>query len=80
MQLYSRCYSIRLVLQAFLPLVLSCLVGVGMSHASYLLRDACSATLFTVVGIICKVVTVVINWMLWDKHASLQGIGFLLLW
>jgi GDP-mannose transporter len=38
-----------------IPLLLSCIIGVGMSHASYLLREACSATLFTVVGIICKV-------------------------
>jgi solute carrier family 35 protein len=37
------------------PLILSCLVGVCMSHASYLLRDAVSATMFTIVGIVCKV-------------------------
>ena len=37
------------------PLVLSCVVGVCMSHAAYMLRDAVSATLFTIVGILCKV-------------------------
>ena len=37
------------------PLILSCLVGVCMSHAAYMLRDAVSATLFTIVGILCKV-------------------------
>ena len=26
-----------------------------MSHAAYMLRDAVSATLFTIVGILCKV-------------------------
>lgn len=37
------------------PLILSCLVGVCMSHAAYMLRDAVSATFFTIVGILCKV-------------------------
>ncbi|GFR42891.1 hypothetical protein Agub_g3883 [Astrephomene gubernaculifera] len=60
-------------------LALSCALGVGMSHASYLLREAVSATAFTIVGILCKVLTVIINVMLWDKHASPAGIGFLLI-
>lgn len=41
--------------QALVPLFLSCTVGVCMSHSAYLLRDAVSATLFTIVGILCKV-------------------------
>ncbi|KAG2482767.1 hypothetical protein HYH03_018307 [Edaphochlamys debaryana] len=60
------------------PLLLSCAVGVCMSHASYLLREAVSATLFTIVGILCKVITVVINLMIWDNHANPSGIFFLL--
>ena len=44
------------------PLVLSCLIGICMSHASYLLREAVSATLFTVVGIVCKVRRAVVEW------------------
>ncbi|GLC45730.1 hypothetical protein PLESTF_000598600 [Pleodorina starrii] len=60
-------------------LALSCVLGVAMSHASYLLREAVSATLFTIVGIICKALTVILNVMIWDKHASPAGIGFLLL-
>jgi solute carrier family 35 protein len=63
-----------------LPLVLSCLCGVGMSHASYLLREKASATLFTIVGILCKILTVGINLMIWDKHASMAGLGYLTLW
>lgn len=59
---------------------LSCVVGLGMSHASFLLRDAVSATAFTIVGIVCKLITVIINLMIWDKHASPAGIGFLVLW
>ncbi|KAG2482765.1 hypothetical protein HYH03_018305 [Edaphochlamys debaryana] len=60
------------------PLLLSCAVGVCMSHASYLLREAVSAKLLTIVGILCKVITVVINLMIWDNHANPSGIFFLL--
>ncbi|KAG2498722.1 hypothetical protein HYH03_003462 [Edaphochlamys debaryana] len=60
------------------PLVLSCVVGVCMSHSSYLLRETVSATLFTIVGILCKIITVVINVLIWDKHATPSGIAFLL--
>ncbi len=27
-----------------------------------------------------QIVTVIINVLIWDKHASLEGIGFLLVW
>ncbi|PNW69845.1 hypothetical protein CHLRE_18g748997v5 [Chlamydomonas reinhardtii] len=59
-------------------LALSCLMGLGMSHASYLLREAVSATFFTIIGILCKVLTVVINVFIWDKHASPEGIACLM--
>jgi len=65
--------------QVLVPLILSCTVGVCMSHSAYLLRDAVSATLFTIVGILCKIFTVLINYMMWDKHANMEGIAFLLI-
>jgi len=65
-------------IQAVGPLLLSCAVGAAMSHSSYCLRDSVSATFFTIIGIMCKVLTVIINMLIWDKHASLAGIGFLL--
>jgi len=64
--------------QVLAPLLLSCAVGVAMSHSSYYLRDTVSATFFTIVGILCKILTVIINMLIWDKHASPSGIGFLL--
>lgn len=63
-----------------MPVLLSCLLGICMSHSAYLLRDTVSATLFTIVGILCKIITVVINVLIWDKHATPAGIGFLLVW
>lgn len=59
------------------PLLLSCLCGLGMSHATYVLRNLVSATTFTVVGIMCKLSTVIINCMLWEQHANTSGISFL---
>ena len=58
-------------------LLTSCLVGVLMSYSSFLLRGLVTATSFTVVGTMCKIATVIINFLIWDKHASLHGIAAL---
>jgi len=60
-------------------LLISCLIGVGVSHSAYVMRSACSATLSAVVGILCKVLTVLINLVIWDKHASIVQMAFLAL-
>jgi GDP-mannose transporter len=60
-------------------LLASCLIGIGVSHSAYVMRSACSATLSAVVGILCKVLTVLINILLWDKHASVGELRFLAL-
>ena len=57
---------------------LSCAIGVCMSYSAFLLRANVSATMFTVVGIMCKIGTVVINQVIWDKHASANGLAALL--
>lgn len=59
-------------------LVLSCFAAVAMSYSSFHLRDLISATSFTVVGNVCKLNTLLINYTIWDKHASPQGIRALL--
>jgi solute carrier family 35 len=60
-------------------LLISCLIGIGVSHSAYVMRSACSATLSAVVGILCKVFTVIINMALWDKHAKPIELAFLAL-
>lgn len=52
----------------------SCAAGVLMSYSQFLLRGLISATSFTVVGTMCKIATVVINCLIWDKHASFEGL------
>lgn len=58
-------------------LVLSCAVGVGMSHAGYLMRSNVSATAGVVVGVVCKIGSVLINLVIWDQHANTMQLCFL---
>ena len=58
-------------------LCISCALGVGMSYFAFLCRSQVSATYFTVIGNVCKVLTVLINVAIWDKHATPKGLGFL---
>lgn len=62
-----------------LILIASCLIGIGVSHSGYVMRSACSATLSAVVGILCKVFTVLMNVVFWEQHASPVELGFLAL-
>ena len=48
-----------------------------MSYFAFLCRSQVSATHFTVIGNVCKVITVIINICIWDKHASAEGVGYL---
>lgn len=58
-------------------IVLSCINGLLMSVSSFHLRALVSATCFTVIGTACKIISVFINYILWDKHASLDGLSAL---
>jgi len=60
-------------------LTASCIAGVAMSYFAFLCRAAVSATSFTVIGNVCKILTVLINISIWDKHASPLGLAALLL-
>mmetsp|Transcript_139 Transcript_139/g.208 ORF Transcript_139/g.208 Transcript_139/m.208 type:complete len:325 (-) Transcript_139:246-1220(-) len=55
-------------------LLASCACGVGMSYSAFWLRSLVSATSFTVVGILCKIATVIVNLLIWDKHATPAGL------
>ena len=45
-------------------------LGTAMSYYAWLARSLVSATLFTILGNVCKVLSIVINVMIWDKHAT----------
>lgn len=55
----------------------SCIMGLGISISGFKCREAVSATSFSVVGNMNKVVTVFINYFVWDYHASTLGLACL---
>ncbi|KAF8399465.1 hypothetical protein HHK36_015330 [Tetracentron sinense] len=62
-----------------LPVGLSCLFGLAISFFGFSCRRAISATGFTVLGIVNKLLTVVINLVIWDKHSTVVGtVGLLI--
>ncbi|KAF5179943.1 Gdp-mannose transporter gonst3 [Thalictrum thalictroides] len=68
-------YSFAVVL----PVGLSCLFGLAISFFGFSCRKALSATGFTVLGIVNKLLTVVINLIIWDKHSTVVGtVGLLI--
>ncbi|XP_010262052.1 PREDICTED: GDP-mannose transporter GONST4-like [Nelumbo nucifera] len=53
---------------------LSCVFGLLISFFGFAARKAISATAFTVTGVVNKFLTVTINVLIWDKHASSFGL------
>ena len=60
-------------------LLLSCLAGVGISWAGFKCQQVVTATAYTVVGVVNKMLTVLVNVLMWDEHASSTGIASLLI-
>ncbi|KAF4757100.1 hypothetical protein FOZ63_014583, partial [Perkinsus olseni] len=51
----------------------SCVIGIGISFYGFHLRELVTATTFTVVGVLCKVATVLLNHAIWDHHSNVVG-------
>ncbi|KAF8393281.1 hypothetical protein HHK36_021522 [Tetracentron sinense] len=62
----------------FFAVSLSCVFGLLISFFGFAARKAISATAFTVTGVVNKFLTVAINVLIWDKHASPFGLVCLL--
>ena len=58
-------------------LLLSCVAGVGISWAGFKCQQVVTATAYTVVGVLNKLLTVLVNMLIWDKHAPPLGIAAL---
>merc|ERR1711865_1002533 len=54
--------------------VLSLILGTSISYFAWATRSLLSATSFSVLGNICKVVSILINVTIWDKHATPLGL------
>jgi len=59
------------------PVFASCVFGISISYFGMNARKKLRATSFSVLGVICKFATVVVNTLAWDYHASPLGIGFM---
>mmetsp|Transcript_27594 Transcript_27594/g.45929 ORF Transcript_27594/g.45929 Transcript_27594/m.45929 type:complete len:717 (+) Transcript_27594:77-2227(+) len=53
---------------------LSCIVGIAISFTGWSCRSKVTATCFTVIGVANKMLTVLVNLLIWDYHASPIGI------
>lgn len=60
-------------------LMLGCAVGTGIGYSSWWCRDKVSATSFTLIGVMNKCLTVLLNLLIWDQHAAPAGIASLFL-
>merc|ERR1711924_497477 len=58
-------------------LLLACVVGIGISWSGWNCREKTSATTYTLLGVISKLISVLLNVMIWDKHATPTGICWL---
>ena len=62
--------SVELTAGGVVALLASCAGGLGMSYFSFALRAVISATTFSVIGNVCKVLTILVNLLMWDEHSS----------
>jgi len=74
----SRFPTTKIDLQATCWLCVSCVIGIGISWSGWNCRSKVSATAYTLLGVVCKLVSVILNVLIWDKHASPSGMLWLL--
>jgi GDP-mannose transporter len=75
----SRLAKVDLNSAAYFWLGASCFIGMSISYSGFWCQQLVSATTYTVVGVMNKMLTVMVNVVIWDKHASSYGIGALVL-
>ena len=55
-------------------LAFSCAAGTAIGYCGWLCRGMVSATSYTVVGVVNKFLTILLNVLLWEKHSSALGL------
>lgn len=63
----------------WLLILMGTIAGTGIGYSSWWCRDKVSATTFTLVGVINKCLTILLNCLIWDNHAPPAGIASLFL-
>ncbi|KAL7481984.1 hypothetical protein ACHAW6_007670 [Cyclotella cf. meneghiniana] len=64
---------------AILLSLLGCVVGTGIGYSGWYCRDKVSAASYTLIGVMNKCLTVLVNLLIWDNHAPMEGIASLAL-
>lgn len=55
-------------------LALGCIVGTGIGYTGWWCRSKVSAASYTLIGVMNKCLTVLVNLVIWDQHAPPEGI------
>ncbi|GKY95369.1 hypothetical protein MPSEU_000498600 [Mayamaea pseudoterrestris] len=55
-------------------LVMGCIAAVGIGYSGWWCRDKVSATTYTLIGVMNKCLTIILNLVVWDQHAPPGGI------
>jgi len=69
--------SLTITTAGYTWLAVSCVIGIGISWAGFWCQSLITATAYSVVGVMNKMLTVTLNVLIWDKHASPVGIASL---
>merc|ERR1719382_2348370 len=64
---------------AVFMLILSSSTGIGIGWSGWNCRNKVSATTYTLLGVASKLISVLLNVLIWDKHASSRGLAALAL-
>eukprot|EP00558_Chaetoceros_sp_UNC1202_P009986 CAMPEP_0197237600 /NCGR_PEP_ID=MMETSP1429-20130617/4390_1 /TAXON_ID=49237 /ORGANISM="Chaetoceros sp., Strain UNC1202" /LENGTH=315 /DNA_ID=CAMNT_0042696627 /DNA_START=330 /DNA_END=1277 /DNA_ORIENTATION=+ len=64
----------KLPTESIALMALGCLIGTGIGYTGWWCRGKVSATSFTLIGVLNKCITVLVNMMIWDQHATPMGI------
>jgi len=73
----SKVAAVHMTTAAYCVVLASCVIGAGISYSGFNCRNVLSATSFTVVGVMNKMFTVLINLVIWENHATWTGIAWL---
>ena len=60
-------------------MILGCAAGTGIGYSGWWCRDKVSATSYTIIGVMNKCLTIMLNYVVWDNHARPAGIACLFL-
>jgi len=69
--------DLALTSSSLLALFACSVLGVCMNWSGWNCRSQLSAASYTLLGVACKFVSIILNVLIWDKHASMGGIAWL---